>query len=641
MFTNDYKTMCAEVSKHQHVETGGNLFGLWTTSGSAVIHVVLGSGRFVNDGYGLCHIGEWHSYHSLTLNQPTAEVEQAVRRNFSQGMSKFLVISANINNGDNELSPYFFTDGGTRYEKAEIVVLESQNPFSNGDAKILAKIEREAEGNHGGPSLTGSETPRNTGSNSHQNRNTSPTYSQVASRSSHKISRQTGSITQRGGNTSSTHSQATSTNGQPTGENANDVNSTDTFDTESPKDGPNPPADDTSAQTSANTEDKKATTKEIIMKSTYDELEKFFGKGKVEIERSSDVINMIFEHESYHWMVRFRENFPNQPAQLYRVSKRRRFSSSSPCPHYNLEKPLTNHINIVLSIKKNCRLTCKICENISKENLTPEGGLTPSVDHTTNNPPQNDSAQNQSANTENVKATPKEIILKKINDGLEKYFSSEGNVDIERTSHGDVQMTFKHDKNYWMLRFPETFPNQPAQLFSASDPKYLSRVSPCSYYFLESPLTNYVNILLSIKKSCHSSSCKICKTITKENLTKPATAKPMSNTSLGDVVDVLTKEITMSEMATPTTLAGQTQSDGSYKIGFQHDYSKWLIAFPAEFPDKPAEVYKQGSCYGAVPKKIDLSSNTRHEQKPLISSDLIMLAIYTSCGCLKCRNKKN
>ncbi len=77
---------------------------------------------------------------------------------------------------------------------------------------------------------------------------------------------------------------------------------------------PPPPPDHTSAQTSnnppgnhtANNEDEKATTKEVVLKDTYDELEKYFGKGKVEIERTSyDDINMIFEHESYHWMLRF------------------------------------------------------------------------------------------------------------------------------------------------------------------------------------------------------------------------------------------------------------------------------------------------------------------------------------------------
>ena len=441
MYRNDFKAMCTEVYKHQHIETGGNLFGLWTTSGSAVIRVVLGPGqdckrtntsfhqdseymarvgRFVNEEHMLCHIGEWRSHHSLILDKPGAEDEISIRRNFPQDMSKFLVIIANIKNGDSVLSPYFFTDGGTRYQKAEFVVLESKNPFSN-DAKILAKIERGTEGNQGRASLTISGPTRNTGPDSHQNQNTSPTYTQVASRSSHKKNQHTGSNSHQSRNTSPTYSQVASTNGQPSGENVNDVTPADTFYTESPKGVPilpNPPADHTLAQTSATTEDEKATTREMVMKDTYDELEKFFGKGKVEIQRSYDDINMIFEHESYHWMVCFPENFPNKPAQLYRVSKRRHFSSSSPCPHYNLEKPLTNHVNIFLSIKKNCRLTCKICENISKENLTPEGGPTPPVDHTaqtTDNSPENGSAQNQTA---------KEITMKDIHDELEKCFLS-------------------------------------------------------------------------------------------------------------------------------------------------------------------------------------------------------------------------
>jgi hypothetical protein len=140
-------------------------------------------GRFVNEEHMLCHTGEWRSHHSLILDKPGAEDEITIRRNFPQSTSKFLFIIANIKNGDSVLSPYFFTDGGIRYEKAKFVILESKNPFSS-DARILAYIERGAEGNQGRASLTGFETPRNTGSNSHQNRNTCPTYSQVASRSS-------------------------------------------------------------------------------------------------------------------------------------------------------------------------------------------------------------------------------------------------------------------------------------------------------------------------------------------------------------------------------------------------------------------------------------------------------------------------
>jgi hypothetical protein len=243
MYNNDFNAMCTEVYKHQHIQTGGNLFGLWMTGGSAVIHVVLGPGqgcrqtttsfhqdleymirvgRFVNDGHMLCHIGEWHSHHNLSLSKPSADDESTIRRNFPRGMSKCLVIIANIENRDTiKLSPYFFTHGGERYEIAEYVVLKSDGLFSTDD-KIVSEINLGAEGkecqlnetNHARASLTVIKTPRNTGSNSKRgNDNTCPTYSQAVSRSSHENPRNTDSSTQRDNNTNSTtQSQATSTN---------------------------------------------------------------------------------------------------------------------------------------------------------------------------------------------------------------------------------------------------------------------------------------------------------------------------------------------------------------------------------------------------------------------------------------------
>ncbi|CAB3991786.1 Hypothetical predicted protein [Paramuricea clavata] len=307
------------------------------------------------------------------------------------------------------------------------------------------------------------ENPRNTGSYSQRNDNTTNAHLQAILRRSHEHLRNSGSNSQRDANTGFTHSQATLTNSQSSGKNADDVAPMETFDTESPKGGLTPSADYTSTQTAdnlpengktqnqtANTEDGKATTKEIVMKDTYDELEKFFGKGKMEIERSNDDINMIFEHESSHWMVRFPKTFPHQPAKLYRASNRHHCSSSLPCPHHYLEKPLTNHVNILLSIEKNCQLTCQICENISKENLTPEGGPTIPVDHaaqTTDNPPENGSAQNK---------TVKEITMKDIHDELEKLFG-QGKVEIAR-SYDDINMIFEHESYHWMVHFPENFP---------------------------------------------------------------------------------------------------------------------------------------------------------------------------------------
>jgi hypothetical protein len=218
---------------------------------------------------------------------------------------------------------------------------------------------------------------------------------------------------------------------------------------------------------------------------------------------------------------------------------------------------------------------------------------------------------------------------------LEKYFG-QGKVEMERTRNGDINMNFEHESYHWMVRFPESFPDQPAKLFRAMDRDRLSSISPCHHYYLETPLNNHVNILLSIKKNCKWT-CRTCESITKEKLTKPATvAVILENTKLANVLQELTTEIPMT-LSTPLSSAVQAKVDGSYRIEFEHNYSKWSVAIPAEFPEKPAEVYKKEGTYGTPQKKtINELSSGRHKEKPLISSDDIMSAIRRNCFCSQC-----
>ena len=498
MFKNDYDTMCTEVYRHQVNETGGNLFGQLTTSGSVVIQVLLGPGkrctrtrtsfqqdsgylkrveRFVKDGYMLCHIGEWRSHH-LSSNKPSTEEELYIKRIFPNGMSKFLVIVANKDpHGTVVLSPYFFTDGGKRYEIAECVILNTNNPFSIQD-KILKEIHLGAEGkqqqrNESYPSVVSIESSQNAGSNSQQNDNYTPSNP-----------RHTGASTWYDNVSSSP--QVTPTNDGLTKSSVSQPNPPAGHSAAQATD--NPPENGTFQDQTSNDENEKATEKEVVMKDTYDELEKYFGKGKVEIERTRfNDITMIFEHDSYHWMVRFPETFPDQPARLFRARMRPNLSSSSSCYDYYLEKPLTNSVNILLSIKKTCRMTCTICESI-----------------------------------------------------------------------------------------------------------------------------------------------------TREKLTKPVVAVISDNAKVEDVVKNLAIEIQMTLTPTQLSFTGKAQSDGSYRIEFEHYASKWSIKIPFEFPDKPAEVYKQFGRYGTLQKKAINELSSRRFKKPLISSDLIMLVITSNCDCWHC-----
>ena len=106
------------VLRHDDIETGGDLFGLWSTDNTAVVQLVLGPGRrshrtttsFFQDAvylgevgnrltkeYGLCHIGEWHSHHRLGLAHPSAGDQSTVWRHLpSNGFKRFIVCIANI-----------------------------------------------------------------------------------------------------------------------------------------------------------------------------------------------------------------------------------------------------------------------------------------------------------------------------------------------------------------------------------------------------------------------------------------------------------------------------------------------------------------------------------------------------------------
>lgn len=142
------------VLEYPHLETGGDLFGLWTSDGDAVLHVVLGPGRnckrtgasfyqdipylkrngeLLTQKYMLCHIGEWHSHHQLRLFQPSHGDSSTVIRNYPRGARGFLLIIANIVSPNKvKLSPYLYTENSTHgFDKmGNIVLLPNKNAFN-------------------------------------------------------------------------------------------------------------------------------------------------------------------------------------------------------------------------------------------------------------------------------------------------------------------------------------------------------------------------------------------------------------------------------------------------------------------------------------------------------------------------------
>ena len=154
MFEEDIAMVQKLVLLYPDVETGGDLFGLWTTEGDAVLHIVLGPGKncsrtdvsfnqdipylqrngeLLTENYMLGHIGEWHSHHQLRLFKPSHGDSSTVIRHFPRGaVYGFLLIIANIvAPNEVKLSPYLYTENSTftYSRKGEIVPLQAQNVF--------------------------------------------------------------------------------------------------------------------------------------------------------------------------------------------------------------------------------------------------------------------------------------------------------------------------------------------------------------------------------------------------------------------------------------------------------------------------------------------------------------------------------
>ena len=119
IYESDYRELCSWVLKKPDIETGGDLFGLWADKYTAVVQLVVGPGKgcrrtsvsfyqdvnylkqvgsYLTESEGLCHIGEWHSHHTLGLARPSGGDENTVWSNMpTYRLNRFVIFIANIN----------------------------------------------------------------------------------------------------------------------------------------------------------------------------------------------------------------------------------------------------------------------------------------------------------------------------------------------------------------------------------------------------------------------------------------------------------------------------------------------------------------------------------------------------------------
>jgi hypothetical protein len=118
IYNGELNRIAGWVEEYPELETGGQLFGFWTPSGFPVIQVAIGPGKkakhtpisffqdkdyleqtggYLNSTYGLQHIGEWHSHHTMGLETPSGGDSEAMLSALANpNLPRFLLCIANI-----------------------------------------------------------------------------------------------------------------------------------------------------------------------------------------------------------------------------------------------------------------------------------------------------------------------------------------------------------------------------------------------------------------------------------------------------------------------------------------------------------------------------------------------------------------
>ena len=505
---NDYHRTCAEIYLHPHIETGGNLFGLWTTKGNIVVHAVLGPGKkckrtdvsfhqdieymsqvgtFLNTNFMLCHIGEWHSHHQLRLNEPSAGDERTVRQNYPKGVKKFLVIIGNIVGKDRViLSPYFFSENGNICEKGEFKVLDNADSPYTTDSMIVEKMNKGAEN----PNLLYCSSSANKEQQYAPESSSSPqlTATDVSSNSGNQSP---GNVPQNTAQPSSSASYANAVKGgsaAPANENSIAY-----------PHGDYPTTNSSSASEAASDGDNKQTRKEAILKKVFDEIKSRFGDSGIELIKhsSSGVIEMKFKHKNLHWLIKFPQSFPKKPASIF-TARSKKFSD---VPESRAFEPefLNNYFDILLAIKSKClefSSSCSPCKTLKVETLRPSDPSLPDFFLT----------EEGNAMIKQLCDIAKDT-LADAGASLKKEMKCDDGVGKKNAI---LEVSFTHSSMLWIIKVSSTFPSCPAMV-SCKNERDCFGGFPGSVYCESNQYSSKdwaIMVLAAIAKKCDCVNCK-------------------------------------------------------------------------------------------------------------------------------------
>lgn len=145
----DYLSRC--ILDYPNIETGGQLFGYWTSTGVPVVLYVLGPGENANHqhaffnqdieylervggwlvgDFGLQHIGEWHSHHRLGLARPSFhDTHTFLECMSSYDLPRFLMCIGNCTETASTINAFNYVAESPDYQEALWEVMHIESPF--------------------------------------------------------------------------------------------------------------------------------------------------------------------------------------------------------------------------------------------------------------------------------------------------------------------------------------------------------------------------------------------------------------------------------------------------------------------------------------------------------------------------------
>jgi hypothetical protein len=161
IYEGELEIMARFVTDYPSIETGGDLFGFWTHTGSPVIEYVLGPGEtaehegaafyqessflksagdILHDLHGLQHVGTWHSHHRLGLTVPSGGDSNTMQRALDKnGFNAWLLTVCNFADKSDrvEMRAYLYhSHGGGEHRQLTWLVLPGSGPIRTAMATV-------------------------------------------------------------------------------------------------------------------------------------------------------------------------------------------------------------------------------------------------------------------------------------------------------------------------------------------------------------------------------------------------------------------------------------------------------------------------------------------------------------------------